>query len=118
MSACEYRTAECEDLECCWVGEPMQQMDLLMEMAFRVAAALGAAGCATRAWRGASTIAQPSVERVIDTTGAATAFNAPTWQIAFKEVRRTKLRRRHFASHRGSHARRAIVPASYPSGTS
>jgi 2-dehydro-3-deoxygluconokinase len=77
MSACDIVLPSAEDLA--WLfgaGEPMRQMDQLIEMGVsEVALTLGAAGCAIANGAARKRLTSPNVERVIDTSGAGDAFN-------------------------------------------
>jgi 2-dehydro-3-deoxygluconokinase len=77
MSACDIVLPSAEDLEWLFgVGEPMRQIDLLIEMGVsEVALTLGAAGCAIAEGTPRKRLPSPNVERVIDTSGAGDAFN-------------------------------------------
>jgi 2-dehydro-3-deoxygluconokinase len=77
MSVCDIVLPSAEDLACLFgIGEPMQQMDQLIEMGVPEAAlTLGAAGCAIADGAARKRLPSLSVERVIDTSGAGDAFN-------------------------------------------
>ena len=77
MSTCDIALPSAEDLSWLFgIGEPMRQIGLLMEMGVReVALTLGAAGCAIADGEVHKRLPTPSVERVIDTSGAGDAFN-------------------------------------------
>jgi 2-dehydro-3-deoxygluconokinase len=77
ISACDIALPSAEDLA--WLfgtEEPMQQLDLLMEMGVSEAAlTLGAAGCAIAVGEERAQLPCLTVEPVIDTSGAGDAFN-------------------------------------------
>ena len=77
MSVCDIALPSAVDLA--WllgIGEPMRQIDLLIEMGVsEVALTLGAAGCAIADGTMRKRLPTLSVERVIDTSGAGDAFN-------------------------------------------
>jgi len=77
MSACDIALPSAEDLAWLFgIGEPMRQMDLLLELGVsEVALTLGAAGCAIADGEVRDRFPGLSVERVIDTSGAGDAFN-------------------------------------------
>jgi 2-dehydro-3-deoxygluconokinase len=77
MSACDIVLPSAEDLAWLFgVGEPIRQIDLLLELGVsEVALTLGAAGCAIADGAARKRLPSPSVERVIDTSGAGDAFN-------------------------------------------
>jgi 2-dehydro-3-deoxygluconokinase len=77
MSVCDIALPSAEDLA--WLfgsGEPLRQIELLTEMGVsEVALTLGAAGCIIADGEARERLPSPSVERVIDTSGAGDAFN-------------------------------------------
>jgi 2-dehydro-3-deoxygluconokinase len=77
MSVCDIALPSAEDLA--WllgIGEPMRQIDLLIELGVsEVALTLGASGCAIADGTMRKRLPTLSVERVIDTSGAGDAFN-------------------------------------------
>jgi 2-dehydro-3-deoxygluconokinase len=77
LSACDIALPSAEDLA--WLfgsGEPMRQIELLMETGVsEVALTLGAAGCAIADGDVRKRLPSPSIEQVIDTSGAGDAFN-------------------------------------------
>lgn len=77
ISACDIVLPSAEDLAWLFgIGEPMRQMDLLLELGVsEVALTLGAAGCAVTDGAVRKRLPSPSVEKVIDTSGAGDAFN-------------------------------------------
>jgi 2-dehydro-3-deoxygluconokinase len=77
MSACDIALPSAEDLEWLFgIGEPMRQIELLLETRVsEVALTMGAAGCAIAVGEARKRLPSPSVERVIDTSGAGDAFN-------------------------------------------
>lgn len=77
MSVCDIALPSAEDLAWLFgIGEPLRQIDLLMELGVsEVALTLGAAGCAVADGEVRNRFPGLSVERVIDTSGAGDAFN-------------------------------------------
>jgi len=77
ISACDIVLPSAEDLAWLFgIGEPMRQIDLLLELGVsEVALTLGAAGCVITDGAVRKRLASPSVEKVIDTSGAGDAFN-------------------------------------------
>jgi 2-dehydro-3-deoxygluconokinase len=77
MSVCDIALPSAEDLA--WllgIGEPMRQIDLLIELGVsEVALTLGASGCAIADGMMRKRLPTLSVEQVIDTSGAGDAFN-------------------------------------------
>jgi 2-dehydro-3-deoxygluconokinase len=115
MSVCDIALPSAEDVAWLFgIGEPMRQIDLLMEMGVsEVALTLGAAGCAIADGEVRKRLSNLSVERVIDTSGAGDAFNGAYLASRLQgsspdEAAQAALR---VASRVVSHAG-AIVPAS------
>ena len=77
LSTCDIALPSAEDLT--WLlgeSEPNRQMDLLMQMGVaEVALTLGADGCFVADGEQRTELPAPSVENVIDTSGAGDAFN-------------------------------------------